>query len=109
MLNTIIRNLLTNALKFTDKDGKVEITAIKQNGFIEIIVSDTGVGMSNSVKENLFKLDATHSSFGTDNEAGTGLGLILCKEFVEKNGGTIKVESEFGKGSSFTFTLPVDN
>ncbi|MBI5729989.1 MAG: PAS domain S-box protein [Ignavibacteriales bacterium] len=107
MLNTIIRNLLTNALKFTEKGGKVEITAFKQNSFIEISVSDTGVGMSNSVRESLFKLDATHSSFGTDNEAGTGLGLILCKEFVEKNGGTIKVESELGKGTRFIFSLPL--
>jgi len=106
MLNTIIRNLLTNALKFTEKGGNVEINAVKQNGFIEVVVSDSGVGMSNSVRECLFKLDATHSSIGTDNEAGTGLGLILCKEFVEKNGGTIKVESELGKGSRFVFSLP---
>ncbi|MCX6175300.1 MAG: PAS domain S-box protein [Ignavibacteriales bacterium] len=108
MLNTIIRNLLTNALKFTEKGGKVEIIAVKQNGFIEIIVSDTGVGMSESVRKNLFKLDATHSTSGTENEAGTGLGLILCKEFIEKNGGTINVESELGKGSKFIFSLPAD-
>ena len=108
MLNTIIRNLFTNALKFTNRGGKIDIAAYKQNGLIEIMISDTGVGMSNSEREGLFKLDATHSSVGTDNEAGTGLGLILCKEFVEKNGGTIKVESELGKGSRFIFSLPIE-
>jgi len=108
MLNSILRNLLTNAFKFTEKGGKVEIIAVRKNGFIEIIVSDTGVGMSESVRKNLFKLDATHSTSGTENEAGTGLGLILCKEFIEKNGGTISVESELGKGSKFIFSLPAD-
>ncbi|MFA5805430.1 MAG: GAF domain-containing sensor histidine kinase, partial [Melioribacteraceae bacterium] len=106
MLNTIIRNLITNAIKFTNKGGLISINAVQTNGLAEITVSDTGVGMNESVRNNLFKLDATHSTSGTESEAGTGLGLILCKEFVEKNGGTIKVESEFGKGSRFIFTLP---
>ena len=106
MLNTIIRNLLTNALKFTNKGGKVDITAVEQNGLSEITISDSGVGMNEAVKQNLFRLDTTHSTFGTENEAGTGLGLILCKEFIEKHGGTIKVESVLGAGSKFIFTLP---
>lgn len=106
MLNTIIRNLLTNALKFTNKGGKVEVVAVKQGDFAEITISDTGVGMSDSVKNNLFKLDTTYSTYGTDNEAGTGLGLILCKEFIEKNKGKIWVESRPGEGSKFIFTLP---
>ena len=107
MLNTIIRNLLTNALKFTNKNGIIEINSIQRSENIEICISDTGVGMSDKVKANLFRLDVSQTTFGTDNEAGTGLGLILCKEFVEKNGGTIKVESEIGKGSRFCFTLPL--
>ena len=106
MVNTIIRNLLTNALKFTDKGGIINITAIRQDDFTEITVSDTGVGMNNKTLEDLFKLDATHSTTGTENETGTGLGLILCKEFVEKHGGKIWVESEPGAGSKFHFTLP---
>jgi len=108
MLNTIIRNLLTNALKFTNKGGKIEVGTSKQNEFVEIIVSDTGVGMSEAVRQTLFKLDATHSTSGTEDEAGTGLGLILCKEFVEKQGGSIHVESEVGKGSKFIFSLPTE-
>ena len=106
MLNSIIRNLLTNALKFTNKGGMIEINAVKKNEIAEISISDSGMGMDESIRASLFKLDSTHSSYGTENEAGTGLGLILCKEFVEKNGGTIIVESELGIGSKFTFTLP---
>lgn len=106
MLNTIIRNLLTNSLKFTNKDGKIEINCIHQNSNFQIFISDTGVGMNDKVKANLFRLDVSQSTFGTENEAGTGLGLILCKEFVEKHGGTISVESEVGKGSKFCITLP---
>ncbi len=106
MLNTVIRNLLTNALKFTNKNGKIEISCADQNGNLQIYISDTGVGMSDKVKADLFRLDVTQSTFGTENEAGTGLGLILCKEFVEKHGGTISVESEVGKGSKFCITLP---
>ncbi|MCX6169829.1 MAG: PAS domain S-box protein [Ignavibacteriales bacterium] len=106
MLNTIIRNLLTNSLKFTNKDGKIEIYCTQQDDSLQIYISDDGVGMSEKVKANLFRLDTTQSTFGTENEAGTGVGLILCKEFVEKHGGTISVESEVGKGSKFCITLP---
>mgnify|MGYP001561139863 FL=1 len=107
MLNTIIRNLLTNALKFTNKNGLIEINCFQRPENIEICISDTGVGMSDKVKANLFRLDVSQTTFGTENEAGTGLGLILCKEFVEKHGHKICVESEVGKGSKFCFTLPI--
>lgn len=107
MLNTIIRNLITNAIKFTKKGGTISINAVQTYDFAEITVADNGVGMNESVRNNLFKLDAAHSTPGTENEAGTGLGLLLCKEFIEKNGGTIRVESEENMGSKFIFTLPI--
>ncbi|MEW6702476.1 MAG: ATP-binding protein, partial [Bacteroidota bacterium] len=106
MLNTIVRNLLTNALKFTNKGGEIIVSGREKNNFFELSVSDNGVGMNEKARDCLFKLDVSHSSFGTDNEAGTGLGLILCKEFVEKHGGNIWVESELGKGSKFIFSVP---
>lgn len=106
MLNTIIRNLLTNAIKFTDQNGVVSTDASLNEGFVKLSVKDSGVGMNIEILTKLFRLDVTHSSSGTDNESGTGLGLILCKEFVEKHGGKIWVESEEGKGSTFYFTIP---
>ena len=105
MLNTIIRNLITNAIKFTNKNGLIEINCLQRSGNIEIRISDTGIGMSEKVKANLFRLDVSQTTIGTDNEVGTGLGLILCKEFVEKHSHKIWVESEIGKGSKFYFTL----
>jgi PAS domain S-box-containing protein len=107
MLKTIIRNLLTNALKFTGKGGKIGVSAINKDSQIEFCVSDTGIGMDENARNSLFKLDSSHSTAGTENEAGTGLGLILCKEFIEKHGCKIWVESELGKGSKFFFTLPL--
>jgi len=107
MLNTVFRNLITNAIKFSNKGGEVIISSNVSDSFAEITVADFGTGMDKNIKENLFKLDSTQSVPGTDNESGTGLGLILCKEFVEKNGGKIWVESELGKGSKFFFTLPL--
>ncbi len=106
MIKTILRNLISNAIKFTSKGGKVKICSKIQNNFIETCVEDTGIGMSEETMNKLFRLDVSHTSKGTDQETGTGLGLILCKEFVEKNNGTIRVESEPGKGSRFIFTLP---
>jgi two-component system sensor histidine kinase/response regulator len=106
MLNTAIRNLLSNALKFTPANGRVEISAKKTDTAIEISISDTGVGISPQDIEKLFRIDMSHTTSGTNDEKGTGLGLILCKEFVEKNGGTIWVESEVGKGSQFYIRLP---
>lgn len=109
MLNTIIRNLLSNALKFTRKGGLVTVEAELNGNYVNIIVKDTGVGMSNKVRENLFRMEVSQSTFGTDNEAGTGLGLLLCKEFVDKHGGKISVQSELDKGSVFKFNLALGN
>ncbi len=107
MLYTIIRNLLSNAIKFTPKGGKIEISAtIVEDGLVEISISDTGVGIKPENLDKLFRIDVSLSTRGTAQEEGTGLGLILCKEFVEKNGGTIGVKSELGKGSRFYFCLP---
>lgn len=103
----IIRNLISNAIKFTDEGGRVEISANQQKDYICIAVKDTGVGIAPSQKDKLFEIVSNFSTEGTSGEKGTGLGLILCREFVEKNGGIIWVESEVGKGSTFYFTLPV--
>jgi signal transduction histidine kinase len=105
-VNTVIRNLLSNAIKFTPEGGTITLSTQKSENEIKVSVSDTGVGMSEKVIQKLFRIDAKHSTIGTADEKGTGLGLILCKEFIEKNGGQIGVESEVGKGSVFYFTLP---
>lgn len=107
MLNTIIRNLITNAIKFTPKGGTITIASNEIGKYAEISITDTGIGMSEDTVSKLFKLDSTHSTLGTNNEAGTGLGLILCKEFVEKHGGKIWVESKLNEGSKFIFYLPM--
>lgn len=105
-INLVIRNLMTNALKFTNDGGEVLIEA-KTKGFEwEISVRDNGIGMKPEVIQILFDKTAPYTTRGTANEKGTGLGLILCKEFVEKNGGKIRVDSQEGKGSLFAFTLP---
>jgi signal transduction histidine kinase/ligand-binding sensor domain-containing protein len=106
MINTVVRNLLTNAIKFTRSGGDIAINTLRKNGHIEISVKDSGIGMSAEETEKIFRVDANFSKSGTDGETGTGLGLILCKEFIIKNGGKIWVESDPGKGSRFLFTLP---
>ena len=111
MLSTIIRNLLSNAIKFTYEGGKITIRARlildKHNTkFVEISISDNGVGIPIDVQPKLFDTGQEVSTKGTNNEKGTGLGLVLCKEFVEKHGGEIWVESEIDRGSQFIFTLP---
>jgi PAS domain S-box-containing protein len=107
MLNTVIRNLITNAIKFTNVNGTISIGAKLKDDLAEIYVIDNGVGMDRKQIANLFRLEVSHSTTGTYNEVGTGLGLLLCKEFVEKNGGTIWVESEPGKGTNFSFSIPL--
>jgi two-component system, sensor histidine kinase and response regulator len=103
----VLRNLLTNAIKFTEGPGVVTIEAEQADGAIRMSVTDTGIGISEQDKSRMFRIDGNISSrAGTRNEIGSGLGLILCREFVEKMGGSIRVESESGKGSKFTFTLP---
>ncbi len=106
MLMTILRNLISNALKFTLTNGKVEIKAIRKNKEIEISVKDNGIGITSENIGKLFKIGTNYTQRGTENEKGTGLGLLLCKEFVEIHGGRIWVESEIGKGSDFKFTIP---
>jgi two-component system, sensor histidine kinase and response regulator len=106
MVKTIFRNLLSNAIKYTNNGGDITISASESNQFVEIVVSDTGIGISNEAQRNLFKINAFQSTAGTNNEKGNGLGLLLCKEFVELHGGNIRIESEPGKGSKFKFTLP---
>jgi len=106
MLQTIIRNIVSNAVKFTAKNGKVVIEArTTSRKSVEISIRDTGIGMSNSMVDKLFKLGNQTNRTGTDGEPSTGLGLIICKEFIDKQGGKIWVESEEGKGSVFYFTI----
>jgi signal transduction histidine kinase len=105
MVNLVLRNLLSNAIKFTPEHGKVSIGATQNGRQIEVFVKDTGIGISNENIHQLFG-DNYYTTRGTNHETGTGLGLKLCKEFLEKNGGNITVQSERGKGSTFTFTLP---
>ena len=107
MLRTILRNLIHNAIKFTNLNGEIEINARQQKDIIHITVSDNGVGMDPETMEKLFKPDTSHATSGTAKEHGSGLGLLICKEFVEKHGGTIGVKSEPGVGSIFQFTLPL--
>jgi two-component system, sensor histidine kinase and response regulator len=107
VLQTILRNHISNAVKFTPKGGKVKIAARNSDdGFVEVSIQDTGIGMNKTMIESLFRLDVNTGRPGTDGEPSTGLGLLLCKEFIEKHGGHIRVESEEGKGSVFTFTIP---
>jgi len=105
MFMTIVRNLISNAIKFTGLDGTIRISVIESEQYVEISVSDNGIGIKKERIENLFHIDESQSTPGTQNEKGTGLGLILCKEFVDKHGGKIWVESEPGKGSCFRFTV----
>jgi len=109
MISTVLRNLISNAIKFTPKGGqvKVEVEVEVENSQVIISVSDTGIGMKPETIEKLFKIETSFTTRGTENEKGTGLGLLLCKEFIEKHEGKIWVESEEGKGSTFSFSLPV--
>ena len=106
MISSVLRNLITNAIKFTHPGGQVIISADKKPDEITISISDNGIGINKETIGRLFRIDENHIALGTQNEKGTGLGLILCKEFIEKHGGKIWVESEVGKGSSFYFTIP---
>jgi signal transduction histidine kinase len=107
MIKTVIRNLVTNAIKYTYTQGSVKVTTNQQENSLLFTVSDTGMGIPPEYLDHLFDIDCELSQEGTEKEKGTGLGLVLCKEFVEKHGGTIWVESEPGQGSAFHFTLPI--
>lgn len=106
MIGTILRNLISNAIKFSNEGGQITISTEKHDDQTVLSVSDTGVGISKKDQLRMFRIEENFSLKGTQNEKGTGLGLILCKEFIEKYGGKIWVESEEGKGSKFFFTLP---
>ncbi len=106
MIMTVVRNLISNALKFTPENGQVKVDAVSKDDFVEISVTDTGIGISENDTEKLFSPDEHFTTYGTRNEKGSGLGLLLCKDFVEKNSGKIWVETKEGKGSKFKFTLP---
>jgi PAS domain S-box-containing protein len=108
MVDAVVRNLISNAIKFTHVGGAVEISAQQDNRAIEVSVSDTGIGIGEEHIPKLFRIDAKYKRLGTAYEEGTGLGLILCKEFVEKHDGKIWVESQLGEGTTFKFTLPKD-
>jgi PAS domain S-box-containing protein len=107
MLISILRNLVSNAIKFTPRKGEIVLSAIRKDGYLEVSVKDNGMGMSEKVRNDLFRIDVNQSTKGTEDEKGTGLGLVLCKEFVQKHGGKIWVESEIEKGSTFKFTIPL--
>ena len=109
MINSVIRNLVTNAVKFTEKDKKVEIKVDTREEKVAVSIVDEGVGIPPEHMNKLFRIDEKFKSTGTAGEKGTGLGLIICREFVEKNGGEISVESKPGEGSTFSFTVPMAN
>jgi signal transduction histidine kinase len=106
MINTVLRNLINNAVKFSGEGNSIEIKTKTENSHIKVLIKDQGIGISEENLKKLFRIDVKFKSSGTSGEKGTGLGLILCKEFVEKNHGQIKVESVLGKGSTFSFTVP---
>jgi PAS domain S-box-containing protein len=108
MINTVLRNLISNAIKFTEIGGFVTISAKKTEYNVVISVKDTGIGMSNELKNNLFRVDKKVRREGTEEEPSTGLGLLLCKEFIEKHNGEIFITSEEGKGSKFSVNLPLN-
>jgi len=114
MLSTVFRNLISNAIKYTPRKGVIKIKAhyiihINNQEFVEISVEDTGIGISKEIQSKLFDISESTSTIGTDDETGTGLGLVLCKEFIRKHKGKIWVESEVEKGSDFKFTIPSYN
>ncbi|MFM8851275.1 MAG: sensor histidine kinase, partial [Cytophagales bacterium] len=105
MIKTVVRNLLANSVKFTDEGGTIDISANIKNEFTTVFIADSGVGIDPEKQKNLFTM-SVESTQGTANEKGTGLGLLICKDFVTSNGGSIWVESEAHSGSKFVFTIP---
>ncbi|PLX22228.1 MAG: hybrid sensor histidine kinase/response regulator, partial [Salinivirgaceae bacterium] len=109
MLSTILRNLVSNAIKFTHENGEINIYAEQNSKEVIVTVADNGTGISPEIKEKLFDITEKITTEGTSKESGTGLGLVLCADLIEKHGGKIWVESEVGKGSKFSFTIPKVN
>ena len=108
MLQSVIQNLVSNAIKFTNHKGSISVDAEEKNNIYNISVKDNGVGIDQKDIHKLFRIDVQFTMLGTEREKGTGIGLNLCKELIEKHGGKIWVESELGKGTTFIFTLPKD-
>lgn len=108
MMNTIIQNLFSNAIKFSNENGKAEISSGVKNNFVEVTVKDNGIGIKEEDITKLFRIDVHYVEIGSAKEKGTGLGLILCKEFVEKHGGSISIESKLGEGTSVKFLIPIE-
>lgn len=106
MLNTVLRNLISNAIKFTNVGGHIKVSAALKQDQVEITISDNGIGINKEKLTKLFSISSNTTTLGTEDENGSGLGLVLCKEFIQKNNGDIWVESEENKGSNFIFTLP---
>ncbi len=106
MIKTVLRNLISNAIKFTYRGRSVKLTAHREDGTIAIAVIDNGIGMTEEVKQKLFRLEEECTTAGTEQEKGTGLGLALCREFMERNNGKITVDSRSGVGSTFTVFFP---
>jgi signal transduction histidine kinase len=106
MIDTVLRNLISNSIKYTPPGGKIEIIVDVKNNNAVIFIKDNGVGIDEETQKKLFTIGDIKST-GTSGEKGTGLGLLLCKDFIEKNKGTISVESSPGKGSTFIFTIPL--
>lgn len=109
MIDTVVRNLIGNAIKFTSRGGSVIVSAERDGKFAKICVTDNGMGISMEALDKLFNINSSITTIGTENEKGSGLGLVLAREFVSKHGGTIRADSIVGKGSSFCFTLPLEN
>ncbi len=107
MINSIFLNLLTNAIKYSHKNGYIEVSVNKENGYAHISIEDKGIGMDKESLDKVFELNVKKITPGTDNEMGTGLGLLLTKEFVEKNDGKIEVTSKINEGTNITFTMPL--
>ncbi|WP_372751497.1 ATP-binding protein [Labilibaculum sp.] len=107
MINTVVRNLVSNAIKFTPRGGEISVSSHLNGKYVEIWVVDSGIGIDSEDQKKLFRIDEQVTNNGTENETGTGLGLLLCKEFVERHKGKIWVESCLGKGSAFKFSLPL--
>jgi two-component system, sensor histidine kinase and response regulator len=106
MLKTILRNLISNAIKYTHENGRIDVNTEKTKSVMIISVADNGVGMSPSILNHLFNISQVQSSYGTSDEKGSGLGLLICKELTEKNDGKIVAESELGRGSNLIITFP---
>ncbi len=107
MIKTVLRNLLSNAIKFSHEGSPIELSVLNEGERVIISVKDSGTGISEEHQENLFKVDVHYTSFGTNNEEGSGLGLLICKDFIERNGGELWFESKQGEGSIFSFSIPI--